>query len=131
MECFSSFEVLATCDAHKEQNLRKVYSYFSYINYDTSVWKVVIWSFIISHIIGLNVSCWEKRGIISVNVKAKKECHMSPELWNFEQIFQSDCFVKKLACERICPRLNITYFFILGKWPTWCTNSFLCIYFYL
>jgi len=20
---------------------------------------------------------------------------------------------------------------ILGKWPTWCTNSFLCIYFYL
>jgi len=24
-----------------------------------------------------------------------------------------------------------TFFFILGKWPTWCTNSFLCIYFYL
>jgi len=20
---------------------------------------------------------------------------------------------------------------ILGKWPTWCTNSFPCVYFYL
>ena len=24
-----------------------------------------------------------------------------------------------------------TTYMILGKWPTWCTNSFLCIYFYL
>jgi len=28
-----------------------------------------------------------------------------------------------------CPTLHCVY--LLGKWPTWCTNSFLCIYFCL
>jgi len=27
--------------------------------------------------------------------------------------------------------LTAHHVMILGKWPTWCTNSFLCIYFYL
>ena len=27
--------------------------------------------------------------------------------------------------------LNVHHVMILGKWSTWCTNSFLCIYFYL
>jgi len=27
--------------------------------------------------------------------------------------------------------LTVHHVMILGKWPTWCTNSFLCIYFYL
>jgi hypothetical protein len=27
--------------------------------------------------------------------------------------------------------LTVHHVMILGKWPTWCTNSFLCVYFYL
>jgi len=27
--------------------------------------------------------------------------------------------------------LTVHHAMILGKWPTWRTNSFLCIYFYL
>jgi len=27
--------------------------------------------------------------------------------------------------------LTVHHVMILGKWPTWCTDSFLCIYFYL
>jgi len=27
--------------------------------------------------------------------------------------------------------LTVHHVMILGKWPTWCTNSFLRIYFYL
>ena len=54
-------------------------------------------------------------GITSVNVKVNTECHMSPGLWNFEQVSQNDCFGNKLACERTCPRVNIMYF-ILYLW---------------
>jgi len=27
--------------------------------------------------------------------------------------------------------LTVHHVMILGKWPTWCTNSFLCVSFYL
>jgi len=58
---------------------------------------------------------WE--GITSSNMKVKKECHLSPGLWNFEQVFQRDCIGKKLACERTCPRLTsyVTYIFDTPK----------------
>jgi len=32
---------------------------------------------------------------------------LSTGLWNFEEVLQRDCFGKKLACERTCPRVNI------------------------
>jgi hypothetical protein len=38
--------------------------------------------------------------------------------------------VVKLIC-RFYVLLTVHHVMILGKWPTWCTNCFLCIYFYL
>jgi len=46
------------------------------------------------------------------------------------------CCGKSLTAFRdIVPKryilLTVHHVIILGKWPTWCTDSFLCVYFYL
>jgi hypothetical protein len=39
--------------------------------------------------------------------------------------------IKPLFLKKFYILLTVHHVVILGKWPTWCTNSFLCIYFYL
>jgi hypothetical protein len=39
-------------------------------------------------------------------------------------------FLQTSAASKFDILLTVHHVMILGKWPTWCTNSFLCIYFY-
>jgi len=39
--------------------------------------------------------------------------------------------IREVSGSKFYIMLTVHHVMILGKWPTWCTNSFLCIYFYL
>ena len=68
--------------------------------------------------------CWFKR-------VSESEVYIIQEFYNYHYLRQA----RKYTCNVILRRVRVTIFalekqYVLGKWPTWRTNSFLCIYFY-
>jgi len=50
--------------------------------------------------------------------------YVEPKAWHLT-------VMEIFACPHCDGTLIWTFIIVLGKWPTWHTNSFLCIYFYL